>query len=55
VITKSIHCLSITVVVCPEQEKAQQNSIWTEALKGIAKEGGEQREVRRMFKMLREV
>jgi len=42
-------------VVCPEQEKAQQNSIWTEALKGIARERGKQREMRRMFKMLREV
>jgi len=33
----------------------QQNGTWTEAPKGTAREGGEQREVRRMFKMLREV
>ena len=35
--------------------KAQQGSTWTETPKGTVREGGEQREVRRMFKMLREV
>ena len=33
----------------------QQSNTWTEGPKGTAREGGEQREVRRMFKMLREV
>ena len=33
----------------------QQSSAWTEGPKGTAREGGKQREVRRMFKMLREV
>jgi len=32
----------------------QQSSTWTEGPKGTVREGGEQREVRRMFKMLRE-
>jgi len=41
--------------VCPTKGKVQQSDTWTEAPKGAAKEGGEQREVRRMFKMLREV
>jgi len=33
----------------------QQGSAWTELLKGAAREEGEQRDLRRMFKVLREV
>ena len=33
----------------------ERSSAWTEGPKGIAREGGEQIEVRRMFKILREV
>ena len=48
---------------CPKQrrkeentkEKAQQNGAWTEAPKDAAEEGDKQRDVRRMFKILREV
>ena len=43
------------VAVHLEQEKAQQSSTQTETPKGIAKEKGKQREVRRTFKILREV
>ena len=43
------------MAVHPEQEKMQQSSIQAKAPKGTAKEKGEQREVRRTFKMLREV
>ena len=42
-------------VVHPIEKKAQQGNIQTEALKGIARKRGEQREVRRMFKILKEV
>ena len=37
------------------EAKAQQGGTWTEGPKGVAREGGKQREVRRIFKMLREV
>ena len=43
------------MVAYPEQEKVQQGSIQAKALKSTAREGGEQREVRRIFKILREV
>ena len=33
----------------------QQGGAWTEALKGTVRKGDEQREVRRIFKMLREI
>ena len=39
----------------PEQGKVQQSSTWTEAPKSAARERGKQREVKRTFKMLREV
>jgi len=42
-------------VVHLTEGKAQQGSTWTETPKGTARERGEQREVRRMFKILREV
>ena len=37
------------------KRKVQQGNTQTEAPKGIAKERGKQREVRRIFKILREV
>ena len=40
---------------CPIDGKVQQSSAWTEVLKGTAREGGGQRDLRRTFKMLREV
>jgi len=43
------------VAVYPEQGKVQQSSVQTEAPKGAARKGGEQREMRRTFKILREV
>jgi len=43
------------VVVWPTMAKVQQSSTQTGAPKGTAKEGGSQREMRRMFKMLRDV
>ena len=39
----------------PTGKKAQQSSAWARDLKGIAREGGTQREVQRTFKMLKEV
>jgi len=39
----------------PIEAKVQQSGAWTETLKGVAREEGKQREVRRMFKMLREI
>jgi len=42
-------------VAYPEQGKVQQSSTWTEAPKSAARERGKQREVKRTFKMLREV
>jgi len=43
------------VVVWPTAAKAQQSGTWIGVLKGAAKEGDSWREVRRTFKMLREV
>jgi len=42
-------------VAYPEQGKVQQSSTWTEAPKSAVRERGKQREVKRTFKMLREV
>ena len=44
-----------TKVACPKREKVQQSSAWAGVLGGAAREEGRQREVRRTFKMLREV
>ena len=41
--------------MCPVQGEAQQCSMWTGVPKGIARERGIERDVRRMLKMLREV
>ena len=41
--------------VWPKEAEAQQSDAWAGALKSIAKEEGKDREVRRTFKMLREV
>ena len=41
--------------VCPTKRKAQQGSTQTEALKDTMREKDEQREVKRMFKILRKV
>jgi len=41
--------------VCPRERNVQQGDTQTRFPEGIAKEGGTQREVRRTFKMLREV
>ena len=43
------------MVVYPIEGKTQQGSIWTGVLKGAVQEGDKQRDVRRMFKMLRKV
>ena len=43
------------MVVCPIEEKAQQSSTWAGTLKSTVKKKDKQRDVRRMFKMLREV
>jgi len=43
------------VVVCSRERKVQQDSVQTEAPKGTVKEEDRQRDVRRTFKMLREV
>ena len=43
------------VAACPIEGKAQQSSIWAGTLKSIAKKKDKQRDVRRIFKMLREV
>ena len=43
------------VAACPVQGEAQQSSAWTEVPKDIARERGIEKNVRRMFKMLREV
>ena len=42
-------------VVYPIKKKVQQDSTWTEAPKGAVRERDEQREVKRTFKILREV
>ena len=44
-----------TEVVCPKKEKTQQSGTQVRALESAAKEEDRQREVRRTFKMLREV
>ena len=41
--------------MCPTERKAQQSGTQTEALKGTVRERDEQREVRRIVKILREV
>ena len=43
------------VVVCPREEKVQQGDVQTVVLKDTMKEEDRQRDVRRTFKMLREV
>ena len=43
------------VAVQPIEVKVQQSGIWIEDPIDIAREGGKQREVRKMFKILREV
>ena len=43
------------VVVCPREEKVQQGDAQTVVLKDTMKEEDRQRDVRRTFKMLREV
>ena len=42
-------------VARPIERKAQQGSAWIELPKGITKEEDEQRDLRRTFKMLREI
>ena len=42
-------------MVYPTEGKVQQGSAWTETPKGTVREGSEQKEVRRTFKILREV
>jgi len=42
-------------VARPTIAKTQQSSVWIRAPKGATREGGDKREVRRTFKMLREV
>ena len=42
-------------VICPTQRKIQPDNIQSEPSKSTAKEKGKQREVRRIFKMLKEV
>ena len=42
-------------VAWPREAKVQQSGIWSGELESTAREGGSQQEVRRTFKMLREV
>ena len=42
-------------VVQPREAKAQQSSVWSGELESTAREGGSRKEVRRTFKILREV
>ena len=42
-------------MACPIERKVQQSSTWTGVLKSTAKEENKKRDVRRTFKMLREV
>ena len=42
-------------MVCPNEGKVQQGSTWLGELEGTAKEESSQRNIRRMFKILREV
>jgi len=44
-----------TEAACPKKGKAQQSSTRTGALESAAKEEGKQREIKRTFKMLREM
>jgi len=37
------------------EAKVQQGSVWIEGPKGTAREKSEQREIKRIFKMLREI
>jgi len=41
--------------VCPRERKAQQSGAQSGELESAAKEGDSQRDIRRTFKMLREV
>jgi len=41
--------------VQPREAKAQQSSTWSEELESIAKEKVKERDIRRTFKILREV
>ena len=43
------------MVAYPIEGKVQQSGTWTKALRSIAKEKDKQRDIRRMFKMFREV
>jgi len=43
------------VVASPIEGKAQQNDTWTEISKNTAKKEDKQRDIRRIFKILREV
>jgi len=43
------------VAVYPIETKAQQSGVWTGVLKGTVQEENKQRDIRRTFKMLREV
>jgi len=43
------------VAAWPTMAKVQQSSTWIRAPKGAARKGGGEREVRRIFKMLREI
>ena len=43
------------MVVCPIEGKAQQSGVWAETLKSIVKKENKQKDIRRTFKMLREV
>jgi len=43
------------VAVCPTQGEVQQSGMWTGVPRGTARERGTEKDVRRMFKMLREV
>ena len=43
------------MAVYPIERKAQQSGVWTGVLKGTVQEENKQRDIRRTFKMLREV
>ena len=42
-------------MACSVQGEAQQSGMWTGVSRSAAKEGGTERDMRRIFKMLREV
>jgi len=48
-------CGYVGKAIWPREAKVQQNGVWLGELESAAREGGCQREVRRTFKMLREV